>query len=78
MLLFVTGIGNSLCEILTDYFGRKALYIFTNLLFTISGIIGYFSHDPLVITIANSFVVICFNVQYSLVLVILSEWLPDE
>ena len=60
-LLFITGIGISLCEILSDYFGRKLLYIFTNLLFAISGFIGYFSNDPFIITIANSFVVVSFN-----------------
>lgn len=78
-ILFVfTGIGNFLAELFSDFFGRKQLLIFNNFLVLVGGLLSYKSNSAAFITIGNSILVIASNLNFTMVLVIISESIPDK
>ena len=78
ILFIFTGIGDFIVEFLCDILGRKQLLIFNNLLVFIGGFISLYSELAGFITIGNSILVVASNFNFTMVLVIISESVPNR
>lgn len=76
LIFFFTGIFDFIGEFLTDHFGRKPIYVMLTIIQLMAYTIGLTAHSYWLISFSNALIISGVSLNYSLLIVFVSESFP--